>query len=88
MDAATRNKVIGGVVGGVGGAALLGVLALVAYRIWGRRPNRLDDTDDVLMMGRPLNSVQGEKSDAASTPFKTTLENYHNPAPVNASSNF
>jgi hypothetical protein len=86
MDTATRNKVIGGVVGGVGGAALLGVLILVAYRIWGKRKNQIDDTDDVLMMGRPFN---GEKSDTvAPTPFKSTLESYHNPAQVNASSNF
>jgi hypothetical protein len=88
MDTSTRNKVIGGVVGGVGGAALLGVLLLVAYRIWGRRKNQIDDTDDVLMMGQPFNSSNAEKSDTGVTPFKSTLESHHNPAQVNASSNF
>ena len=48
------------------------------------------DIDDVLMMGRGY-SAHGEKdaTGAGSSPFKSTLESYHNPAAgVNPSSNF
>ncbi|KAL2355573.1 hypothetical protein BJ546DRAFT_635819 [Cryomyces antarcticus] len=70
------KSVIGGVVGGVGGAILLGGIALVAWRVWGRRGHRLDEDDE--LMGSRNDSIQREKVGnraAANTPFQSTLDN-------------
>lgn len=87
MTPETRNTVIGVVVG-VGGAIVLGALAFVAWRIWGRK-KQADERDD--LMEYP-NSV-GEKPDTGNstsnrTPFQSTLESYHAPTQVNTASNF
>lgn len=80
-----KKRIIGGVVGGVGGAILLGALAIVAWRIWGRSKPSSDDSD-VLMAG----ASTGEKGDSVgASPFKATLDQYHNPgAKLNTASNF
>lgn len=97
MTTKTRNTVIGVVVG-VGGAVILAGLAVVAWRIWGRK--RGEDDDDGLMGFRSGNGGvekglgsagqgSGSVGGVQSNPFQSTLENYHNPASkVNASSNF
>lgn len=74
---------------GIGGAVLLGGLAVVAYRIWGRKKSR-EDADDFYDQKRPntMEKAGGSSGSGSSNPFKSTLENYHNPAKVNASSNF
>ena len=89
MTTKTKNTVIGVVVG-VGGAIILAGLFIVVWRIWGR--SKKEDESDGLMGFRGGSSGH-EKSGsvgAAGTanPFQSTLENYHNPATVNASSNF
>ena len=85
------KKIIGGVIGGVGGVILLGGLAVVAWRIWGRRRgSRYDDNDPM----NPLpDASDREKTSSVSgrgqSPFRSTLDQYHNPAgPVNSASNF
>jgi hypothetical protein len=85
----STKSIIGGVVGGVGGAVVAAVLFAVIWRLRARRRNNAVDVDDVLMMGRGY-SAHGEKdSTSGSSPFKSTLESYHNPAAgVNPSSNF
>lgn len=92
MTSKTRNTVIGVVVG-VGGAIVLGALALVAWRIWGRKKH--NEENDGLMDYDMSASGGAEKSERGSsaggaqrTPFQSTLENYHQPNQVNASSNF
>ncbi|KAG5918672.1 hypothetical protein E4U61_001579 [Claviceps capensis] len=92
MTTKTRNTVIGVVVG-VGGSIVLGALALVAWRIWGRR--RRGEEHDVLMDYDLSTSGAAEKSERGSsaggpqrTPFQSTLENYHQPTQANPSSNF
>jgi len=84
-----NKKVIGGVVGGVGGAILLGGLALVCWRIWGRKKHVNEDDDD-LMAG--TGSALGDKPHSpgsGSTPFQSNLEQYHNPGGrPNAGTNF
>lgn len=89
MTTRTKNTIIGVVVG-IGGAILLGGLAIVAWRIWGRK--KTDDDADDLMSYRPDTSGPekpgGSSAGASANPFQSTLENYHNPAKVNASSNF
>jgi len=78
----TAKKTIGGVVGGVGGALLLAGLAYTAWRIWGKKKNlHNEDLYDP--------NVNQEKLSATdSTPFRSTLDQYHSPGPVNTASNF
>ena len=92
MSAATKRTVIGVVVGIIG-AVVMGALFFLAWRIWGRRKNDDEDDDDTLSpFGRGASSHGQEKtSDVGSmpSPFKTTLDQYHNPnAKTNVSSNF
>jgi hypothetical protein len=92
MSPQTRNTVIGVVVG-VGGAIVLAALAVLAWRIWGRK--KPADNDGLAGYGGGYGGV--EKSEAGSsaggtmsnrTPFQSTLESYHAPTQVNPSSNF
>jgi hypothetical protein len=78
---------------GVGGAIVLGALAFVAWRIWGRK-KPADENDG--LMNYNTGYAPMDKSEAASSagpaparnPFQSTLETYHAPTQVNASSNF
>jgi DNA mismatch repair ATPase MutL len=92
----TRDIIIGVVVG-VGGAIILGALAIVAWRIRARK--KLAEENDGLMeynggytaVDKTEPSVPGSSPSNApnNSPFQSTLENYHQPTqPVNASSNF
>ncbi|MCJ1304154.1 hypothetical protein MMC08_006966 [Hypocenomyce scalaris] len=85
---ASQKRIVIGVVVGVGGAALVGGLALVAWRIWGRKSHSNDEDD--LMDSQPGSSGhQKTSSISGNSPFRSTLDQYHNPAgPVNTSSNF
>lgn len=85
------KKIIIGVVVGVGGAIVLGVLGVVIWRIQKKRNEQYNDDDDDLMGGTAVGSGPREKAPSpaqAGTPFKSTLDQYHNPGPVNAASNF
>jgi len=85
---ASQKRIIIGVVVGVGGAALIGGLALVAWRIWGKKSDPADEDD---LMSSQASSSGREMSSGVggSSPFKSTLDQYHTPAgPVNAASNF
>jgi hypothetical protein len=51
----SSQRVIGGVVGGIGGAILLGGLAIVAWRLWGKKKQQQRESvaqDDYLNQGR------------------------------------
>ncbi|KAK1985899.1 hypothetical protein LZ30DRAFT_778727 [Colletotrichum cereale] len=90
MSTQTRNTVIGVVVG-VGGAIVLGALGFVAWRIWGKK--KLAEENDGLMeynnqYGNEPKAEIGSAQGAGRTPFQSTLESYHAPNQVNASSNF
>lgn len=93
LDDSQKNIIIGVVVG-VGGAILLGGLAVVAWRVWGRKKNDGydDDAEDMMSAGTAVGSAGRDKasspSNAGNSPFKSTLDQYHNPGPVNAASNF
>jgi hypothetical protein len=84
------KKIIIGVVVGVGGAIVLGVLGIVIWRIQKKRNEAYGDEDTDLMGGTAVGSGPREKASSPSggTPFKSTLDQYHNPGPVNAASNF
>lgn len=94
MSDQTRKTIIGVVVG-VGGAIVLAVAGLFAWRIWGRK--KANEENDGLMSYN--NGAEGKsevgglnagstQTGAARSPFQSTLESYHAPSNVNASSNF
>ena len=86
MSTQTRNTVIGVVVG-IGGAIILGGLAFVAWRIWGRKRNQ--EENDVLMdYGSHVEKPETSGSMGGRTPFQSTLESYHAPTQVNTAANF
>ncbi|KAK1992268.1 hypothetical protein LX36DRAFT_304347 [Colletotrichum falcatum] len=90
MSTQTRNTVIGVVVG-VGGAIVLGALGFVAWRIWGKKKHA--EENDGLMeynnqYGNDAKPEVGSAQGPGRTPFQSTLESYHAPNQVNASSNF
>jgi len=86
----SNKKIIGGVVGGVGGAILLGGIAIVCWRIWGRKNRMLDNDDDyVANTGAALGDKPPHSSSTGNTPFQSNLEQYHNPGGrPNAAANF
>ncbi|KAI9785727.1 MAG: hypothetical protein M1839_008744 [Geoglossum umbratile] len=76
-----QKKIIIGVVVGVGGFVILGGMALVAWRVWGRKKQPLDDD--------PTHAATPDaRPGPGGTPFKSTLDQYHNPGTVNTASNF
>ncbi|GAB1312239.1 Mid2 domain-containing protein [Madurella fahalii] len=86
MSPQTRDTVIGVVVG-VGGAIILGGLALVAWRIWGRKKH--NEENDVLMdYGSTVDKPDTGGSMSGRSPFQSTLESYHAPTQVNTAANF
>lgn len=89
LSTSAKNTIIGVVVG-VGGAIVIAGLAFVAWRVWGSKKHDRDhDEDDLMSAGTAVGSNTREKVPGASnTPFKSTLDQYHNPGPVNAASNF
>ncbi|KAK4154827.1 hypothetical protein C8A00DRAFT_32347 [Chaetomidium leptoderma] len=86
MSTQTRNTVIGVVVG-VGGAIILGGLALVAWRIWGRKKNQ-EENDGLMDYGSTVDKPDTSGSIGGRTPFQSTLESYHAPTQVNTAANF
>lgn len=86
MSPTTRNTIIGVVVG-VGGAIILGGLAIVFFRLRRKRnANADDDDDDLIQTGAAVGSQTHEAP--GSSPFKSTLDQYHKPGAVNPASNF
>ena len=93
------KSVVGGVVGGVGGAILLGGLAIVFWRVWGK--NRRSHSNELVDSQPEKSSSVSGQSPFVSQLFSTilvmeshwriqrsTLDQYHNPGPVNTASNF
>ena len=91
LSPSTKHTIIGVVVG-IGGAIIIGGVAIVAWRIWGRKRNVGDDDND--LVGSHPGSSGHEKTSSVNgnTPFKSTLDQYHSPhnlpGPVNTASNF
>lgn len=79
------KKIIGGVVGGIGGAILLGGIALVCWRIWGRKRTTGDD-DDYGSAGS-LNREKGP-SGQLTADTEDPLQRYQTPGRPNAAANF
>lgn len=85
----SQEKIVIGVVVGVGGAIILGAVGVVFWRLRRRRRAQHDEDAD-LMSGTAVGSGTREMapSPASGTPFRSTLDQYHNPGPVNPASNF
>lgn len=85
----SQKRTIIGVVVGIGGAILLGGLAVVAWRIWGRRKISADENHELMDSQPGSSSLEKRSSVSGNSPFRSTLDQYHNPAgPVNTASNF
>jgi hypothetical protein len=72
------------VVGGIGGAILLGGIAIAVWRVYGKK-KRNGDEDDLY---DPNANHEKTSTSTDNSPFKNTLDQYHNPGPVNTASNF
>ncbi len=84
---ASSKRIIGGVVGGIGGALLIGALAFTAWRIWGKKKNVHDeDLYDPNANTEKLSTSTDFQNQ--NQPFRSTLDQYHQPGPVNTASNF
>lgn len=84
----SNKKVIGGVVGGVGGALLLGGIALVFWRMK-KRQNKVTVDDDDLNLNTGAALGDKPQNGTGPTPFQSNLEQYHNPGGrPNAAANF
>lgn len=84
-----QKRLIIGVVVGVGGAILMGGLAIVAWRIWGKRKEPADDDHELIDSLPGSSSHEKNNSLTGNSPFRSTLDQYHKPAgPVNTASNF
>lgn len=86
---------VGGVVGGIGGAILVGGLALVAWRLWGRRQHNRVPTDDDDIFGTSAignnndSLLQEKRNSPGPSPFGRNTAQYHNPGGnLNTASNF
>ncbi|RKF56935.1 hypothetical protein OnM2_077026 [Erysiphe neolycopersici] len=89
IDSKTRNTIIG-VISGIGALALLAGIILVIRTVLTRRRNKDPNRGwSDFGTGVPVNeNTTGMSNTRPVNPFQSTLENYHNPARVNASSNF
>ncbi|GAB7365225.1 hypothetical protein MBLNU230_g6311t1 [Neophaeotheca triangularis] len=84
----SSKKIIGGVVGGVGGAVLIGGLAIFAWRLWSKKKRERAEAEDDFLDSRD-DSIHREKRDSVATPLRGNGDAYTNPGGnVNASSNF
>lgn len=83
----SSKKIIGGVVGGVGGAILIGGIAFVCWRLWGKKHKSEPIPQDDMLDSRD-DSISREKRGSAQ-PLDEDLDTYQNPnGPVNTASNF
>lgn len=70
---------------------MIGVIGLVFWRLRSKKNRGDSDEAADLMSGIPVGAGAREKAPspgAGGTPFRSTLDQYHNPGPVNAASNF
>lgn len=85
----SSKKIIGGVVGGIGGAILVGALAVVAWRLWGRKHHKVPTEDEDIFAGTNDNLMREKAVGNGGSPLRGNLEQYHNPnGAVNTASNF
>lgn len=87
MSTEQRNTIIG-VVCGIGGAIVLGVVGIVAWRVWGRKKSQETDEGAFGSSYTPAEKPEQPGSQSSRTPFQSTLESYHAPTQVNTASNF
>ncbi|SZF05341.1 unnamed protein product [Blumeria hordei] len=87
-DSKSKNTIIGVSVG-VGGTILLATMAAIGWRIWGRK-RRSEQVSglDFRTISPGQEKPGGINNMRPTNPFQSTLETYHNPTRVNASSNF
>ncbi|RYP46893.1 hypothetical protein DL768_006990 [Monosporascus sp. mg162] len=92
MTPETKNTIIGVTVG-IGGAIILGVGALMYWRLRNKQRNSEESEDLVSYgdgFGGPGTAEKPDTTGSASgrSPFQSTLESYHAPSQANTASNF
>jgi len=84
-----QKHIIIGVVVGLGGAALLGGLAVVAWRIWGRNRRHAEENDELMAASPEVLSKEKRSSTSGHSQFRSPADQYRSaPLPVNAAANF
>ncbi|KAF2759794.1 hypothetical protein EJ05DRAFT_309849 [Pseudovirgaria hyperparasitica] len=85
----TNQKIVGGVVGGVGGALLLGGIVLVFLRLRKKRQNKVQIDDDFAGMDYKRNENSRNSEPLNNSTFQNANDQYHQPAArPNAAANF
>jgi len=95
----STKAIIGGVVGGIGGAMILGALAVVAWRLWGRKGHGKEDEDDLMSAShydsnseKPMSSGTIANSGMTNSGYSGgEVDRYNAPhlnVPANAAQNF
>jgi hypothetical protein len=87
MSEQQKNTIIG-VVCGIGGAIVLAVVGIVAWRVWGRKKNQEESEGAFGPSYSPAEKMEQPGSQSSRSPFQSTLESYHAPTQVNTASNF
>lgn len=84
------KRIIGGVVGGIGGVIVLGAIAIVLWRLYGKKRRHADGDDYDDLASSAADDYKEKKGRRASAlPFRNNLEQYHSPsAQINTASNF
>ena len=86
------KQIIGGVVGGIGGAILVGGLAFVAWRLWGKKKAAAREEPDEVWGGSRPDSIETAKRSSGMPSYGGDIsrgDGYSNPnGAINTSSNF
>jgi len=85
----SSKKIIGGVVGGIGGAILVGGIAIVLWRMYARKQKSKVTEDDIIFAGQNDSLMREKEIGNTGVPLRSNSEHYHNPnGAVNTASNF
>ncbi|KAL8674262.1 MAG: hypothetical protein Q9168_001329 [Polycauliona sp. 1 TL-2023] len=85
----SQKRIVIGVVVGIGGAILLGGIAIVAWRLRSRKRRAMEDDNDPMASHPGSSGREKHSSVSGQSPFRSTLDQYHNQTgPVNTASNF
>lgn len=84
----STKKIIGGVVGGIGGAILIGGLAFVAWRLWGKKKQEQQQEDMYSNDSLSAQKRYSENTLMTDAAYSTNAPYSNSSRPVNTASNF
>lgn len=83
-----QRRIIIGVIVGLGGAIILGGLAVVVWRVWGRKRHYVDDNDSLMKQESSLWQKAGLGRSTGASHKRTPTLNRPLNVPVTQASNF